>query len=625
VPISNAFAKAQGREKLAEELKRLDAVRVLMVLDTYETDAEKQQEEFDNLRDNCRFFHDRGFEVGAWLWAFSMPGEHPYAYMVDLDGKPIHNGDFIPPQVCPSDENFLAFAGSYIERLVACGIDLVLFDDDLRYGDYGLRTIGCLCPNHVRAVNAALGTSFTREELAARIQTGGKNQVRDAFLAANGRAFCNFAKAMRTSADRVNPSVRMGYCCCMSAWDLDGTTPRELAYAFAGKTRPFVRLSGAPYWNPDVANAVEYTRMESEWTRDGNIELLCEGDTYPRPRTRCPAVHLEAYDTALRAAGVTDGIMKYALDYFSLADYETGYREFHERNKPLYEKIAQHFDGKRNVGVRVYEVMKKYADVEYTDPPFQAEVLDWLTRPESTRVLSYCGIPTVYGGEGVCTVAIGENARYVTADDMKRGLITDAAGAKILTARGFDVGVVSFSGQTYEAVFERFVQDDNRIYAEGVPVYGIALNPGAEILSVADVDDGNGNVPMSYRYENADGLKCLVWNFRCNFERTNVLCHYARGQQIVQAVAWFGSKLPAYAYGNPGLYLQVKTDGITVTVGVWNCSTDPALRPVIALDRTYASITFFAGNGTLNGNLVRLDEIPAYGFVGFDLQPEIDK
>jgi hypothetical protein len=57
---------------------------------------------------------------------------------------------------------------------------------------------------------------------------------------------------------------------------------------------------------------------------DKNIEVLSEGDVYPRPRHKIPANYLEIFDTALRAADCTNGIHKYMLDYTSNAgNYET--------------------------------------------------------------------------------------------------------------------------------------------------------------------------------------------------------------------------------------------------------------------------------------------------------------
>ena len=618
VPIYNAYIKEQGREELANELEKLDAKRVFIALDSYKLFQNKRQKELDDLKDNCKFFKEKGYEVGAWLWSFTMQENHPFTYMVDWDGVPLHNGGNISPQVCPTDKSFLNFAGDYIENLAKCGVDIILFDDDLRYGDLGYKTPGCLCKNHVAAINEILGKSYKRKEIAELLGNGGNIEVRNAYLKANGNAFKGFARAMRDAVDKVDPDIRIGFCCCMSAWDIDGTNAAELARIFAGKNRPLVRLSGAPYWSANIAKAVEYTRMESVWTRDGDIEILGEGDVFPRPRTRCPAVYLEAYDTALRASGVTDGILKYALDYFSNPNYETGYREFHERNRYLYSEISKYFSGKSSVGVRIYESMKKFADMNYSVPPLQSERCDYLSRSVAGAAFSYCSIPTVYEGSGVCSVAFGENARSIPVDLIKNGLITDAVGAKILMSRGIDVGIKELNGKNHPADTELFLENNNRIYAEGITVYEISLMPKAEILSYTETEDGN--IPMSFRYQNANGFKFLVFNFGQLNDQTNVLRHYARSKQIVDSVSWFGRKLPAYSYKNPGLYLQCKSDSKSMTVGAWNCCADPALHPVIELDRSYKSIVFFSGNGHIEENRVYLDEMPAYGFTGFEVR-----
>ena len=80
--------------------------------------------------------------------------------------------------------------------------------------------------------------------------------------------------------------------------------------------------------------------MESAWCDDENIEIMSEGDVYPRPRHRCPSSYLEGFDTAIRAAEATTGILKYTLSYTSAPEYENGYVDAHVRNKPIYNKAA---------------------------------------------------------------------------------------------------------------------------------------------------------------------------------------------------------------------------------------------------------------------------------------------
>ena len=61
------------------------------------------------------------------------------------------------------------------------------------------------------------------------------------------------------------------------------------------------------------------------WHDFYEIELVTEGDTYPRPRLWVSSSILEGYDMILRADGYTHTILKYMLDYNSSPSYETGY------------------------------------------------------------------------------------------------------------------------------------------------------------------------------------------------------------------------------------------------------------------------------------------------------------
>ena len=70
VPVMNCNVNRNNRERLLEELKRFDTERVFLALDKYELDETKQKKVFADLTDNCRFFKEKGFEVGAWIWTF---------------------------------------------------------------------------------------------------------------------------------------------------------------------------------------------------------------------------------------------------------------------------------------------------------------------------------------------------------------------------------------------------------------------------------------------------------------------------------------------------------------------------------------------------------------------------
>ena len=618
VPVDNGNLKRNNRVRTLEELRKFDAERVFLALDRYELDIDRRRYAMAELEDNCRFFKENGFEVGAWIWTFWIKENKTFTNMRSI------NGTEIKETMCPKDGIFVRFAADYIKDIAKTGVDIIQFDDDFRYG-FLSDSPACLCDLHIKEINRITGEESTREELAKYIVSGEKNKYRDAYLKANGDAFRNFAVEIRKAVDEVNPNIRIGACSCMTSWDIDGTNAAELAKILAGNTQPFVRLIGAPYWavsqswGNSLQDVVELERMESSWTREDNIEIFAEGDAYPRPRTCCPASYLEGFDTAIRASGCTDGILKYGIDYISNADYETGYAKFHERNRGTYAKIDEMFGDKTCCGVRVYESMNKLSDMVMPTAVNSSVNIENLFFSKAARTLAYNTIPTVYEGAGVCGIVFDENARNMPLEALKNGLIIDVAAAEILAARGIDVGIDSLGEVLMSGESEHFTDNNNHILTDGIPINDIKLKPNAEVLS--DTKTSAGVIPMSYRYENSDGNRFLVLNVNTRSDNSNVLKHYARSRQYAENIPWLsGNKLPAYVYGNPALYIIAKKNENSMAVGLWNFFADTAIDPVVELDSEYSGIEFLNTNGKLDGNKVYLNDIPPFGFAGFEVK-----
>lgn len=616
VPIKIAPTNRFGLDKSVLELEKLDTKRVIIALGFYELDPEKKAASLQDLKDICKELHDRGFEVGAWVWTFMFQGSHPYSTMVSITGDPISS------YVCPTDEAFSDFVAEYIHDIAATGVDLIQFDDDFRYGFLGPNGPGCLCENHMKMICNILGEEVSRETVCEHILNGGPNKYRDAYLQANADAFRAFATKMRAAVDRADPTVRLGACSCMTAWDIDGIMAMELSRILAGNTKPFIRLIGAPYWavkrnwGNELQDCIDMDRMEAAWIRgvDPEIEIIAEGDSFPRPRTTCPASYLENFDMAIRAAGCCDGILKYGIDYFSNMDYETGYTKFHLRNKDNYAGIHKHFDGKKEAGVRVYTYTKKLEKAVF-DAPIKIEHMIF---PQAARILSYNTIPIKFAGEGMCGAVFGEDARQLPLEEIGKGMIIDLAAAKILSERGVDVGVTEFGGMVKAGRLERYINPEDFILTRDISVCKVALKEGVEVLS--DTETKDGVCPTSFRYENGSGQRFLVFNCLPNVGSNNILKHYARSRQIEENIHWIsGKKLPAYCYGNPAMYTIVKEGDGQVAVGLWNLHADIAIDPVVELDGNYSSAEFIGCTGKLDGNKILLSDIPAFGFAGFNL------
>lgn len=603
-----------GADQFISELKKIGADIVFLALDCYEMDESKQAKVFNSLKVNVPILQKAGFTVGVWVWTYMIRDKNDFTHITSPSGK------VSKLQVCPSDERFRDFAYTYMQNIAKSNPDMIMFDDDFRYGylDCGL---GCTCENHRKYMAEILGEEVPTENLSKLIFGGGKNKYRSAYLKANGYFMREFARSSRRAVDSINPSIRLGLCSCMTTWDFDGVSTAELAHILAGDTKPFCRLIGAPYWsdkrsffNCRLQDVIELERMESSWC-DDEIELFAEGDCYPRPRFTCPANVLDGYDMALRASGAVDGIHKYTLDYSADVNYERGYNAKHLKNQPIYRKIDEHFSDKSPVGVRVYEKMTKFEDMDVIDKFDGKDDVQTTFFSPSAQLLAAQTIPTIYEGLGVVGIAFGENAKYLSNGAKENGLILDITSAKILTKLGVDVGLESV-GEKRSASQEYLPSDNRYIGLFGCQFYDIAVNKDAKVLSY--FISGEQKSVGTYSYENAQGQKFLVFAFDGFEASEHAIKQYARGTLIENWIKSIGKTLPVSMLGNPDCYMLCKeNENKEKAVWIGNFFADECLNTTVILDREYTQIEFINCTGKLNGNIVEIDYIAPYASLGF--------
>lgn len=625
VPLISRSAERMGLEAHLKELERLNASRVMLSINRYFLSEEEKTCELAALKRNVAFFKSHGYEVCAWLWTFMLPDPNTYTHMRGVSGA--ESKDFI----CPSDPDFRRMAGSYLADVAACGVDMILFDDDFRYGTlpHGL---GCVCKNHIAYMEEELGETIDTQKLCALLLSGSSNRYRAAWQRSKRHFFEVFAKEMRASVDKVNPKVRIGVCACITTWDMDGIDAASIARLLAGGTKPFLRLIGAPYWAEKrgwgchMQDIIELERMENSWCT-GEMEIVSEGDVYPRPRTACPASYLELFDTALRADGHMSGILKYGIDYNSRPGYESGYIESHEKHRAVYASLAEHFDGKVPCGVRVYERMEKFEDMRIPRVYENRGEVENIFFSRAARLVSSNSLPTVYEGTGVCGVAFAENVTMVPREAYQKGLILDLRAAQILTEQGIDVGLLSV-GESYHAAYEYFDTEADETYAD-LTANEITVSDKAEIFShfMTQTSDAleNHRTIGSYYYRNAEGEQffVLAWEaYEQAYTYENVFRSYYRSHSLYKACARFGAAVPAYSYGHPELYILTKREETTgaLAVGLWNCFADEIVRPVVELDAEYRAFEGVECTGTLDGKRVTLSSIPPFSCAFFTVK-----
>lgn len=637
VPVH--FNKRLKKEESLEYLKKCGASRVFIGIGTLSVDDRDFDEMIERLPEFVAFYKENGLEVGAWLWTFWRKGikdsEKEQLLRANRAGKlniiqndEYQNGDTsLQGFCCPESELFLEYAAKQLEAIARCGFDIIMFDDDFGYGIMG--NIGCYCDKHMKLASERLGREYTREELFEAIYSPKPSEVRTKWHRLMGESLENFSRRCRGAVDRVNPDIRLALCCCWSVCDTDGTDPVTIAKLLAGNTKPIIRMIGAPYWDNKhswgncLQHTIELERMEFEWYGGKGIETMTEGDVFPRPRHRTPAALLEGFDTALRTAGVGDGILKYMLDYTSSPSYETGYIDKHLKNADAYKKIEEIFGDKKPVGIRVFETAKKFDESDFSgiESPRHFASDQFFSR--AARMLADNTVPTVYSGDMPVGIVFGENARYITHEDISRGLILDIRAAKILKERGFDVGIESI-GEKYTPAFLYYPEQDEYVQSTYGPTSAYRIIPKASAktvtYSISTLDDDDF-APDTIFYENAEGTRFLVYGFDAAFTEETRWRSYANQKLIYSAAEWIGGEpLPVKCAGNPDLYVLCKKSDTGMSIGLWNFSIDEIDEPKLVLDRAYDNAEFFNCAGEVNGEEIKLSPIPPYAFAFIDLK-----
>lgn len=572
-------------------------------------------------------FKSEGFEVGVWMDAFGHGGVLAHSTASDYvasftrirgsDGREAQEG------FCPLDENFRSCFVNAVQTIARMNPDIIMFDDDFRINIRQYH-MGCLCDAHMKLLRERLSEDVRYEDMERLAFTGGENKYRSAWMKLMGETLLDFAHLLRRAVDEINDKIRMGACAVYTTWDFDGIDMIALSKALAGKTRPFIRTIGAPYHGSRIQYAIEHTRMQAAWCDGEDIELFAEGDVYPRPRYAVPARYLEIFDLALIASGAVDGILKYMLDYNRPYHYENGYMERHLRNADLREALADMFKGKKHVGLRIFEQMHKIEKYEFPAEYEQGIATKaWNTYfSVAEKLASENAIPTVYKrSEEYPTIVFGENARYIEVSDMKNGLIVDAVAAKILSARGFDTGLLSCESAV--ASGESFCFDHDEIRGiSGIASQKCSISDRAIVDSIFKPMDS----PASYFYENKNAQRFFVLcmdAYNSDKNNFNYFNNYYRQEQMLRAIDWLcGRSLPAVIKKQPYLYMQAakNEEGSALSIALFNMNVDEIIAPIIALDKAYTSVKCVGCEAVLEEKTLRLkgDVLP-YGMAAFEL------
>ena len=181
---------------------------------------------------------------------------------------------------CPDDPGFAAYITKVFTLIAQSHPAFILTDDDVRGYSHKAE---CFCARHVARFNARRGTSYTADELRARLASARQDDPDYvAFFAMQREMVEGVLKRARAAIDAVDPTIPGGIC--VAGEEHFFCAPLARAMAAKGQT-PVMRAATASYMERMTAAAVPWnvSRMLgfAEYYRGWGIDILCESDTFP--------------------------------------------------------------------------------------------------------------------------------------------------------------------------------------------------------------------------------------------------------------------------------------------------------------------------------------------------------
>ena len=622
VPFITGQLKERNKQALLKKLKQFNADEVFLAWCDIDFTENQFKERLASLKNEEKFLTENGYTVAVWLPTLGVAaGKYPdrHQWRVDINGLNVK-------VQCPLCENFVNDYCKTISGLAKAGFKRIILDDDFRI-HLAYHKAFCFCDEHLKLYGKYLGKTVTREEMKQKLYEENDLEYRRAWMAGCQASLESYARAIRNAANEVDENIEIVLCAGPAHFGADGTNAYKLADILRGKNqRKEFRLIGAPYWHSHgyVTNpieAFEFARQQAIDAKKKGYHTIGEGDPHHRPRYVTSASELEFFHTIMLADGNCDRLMKYGLDYYSTFDYENGYADFSERNKPIYAEIEKIFRDKNCTGFYVYEPFDTVEKAKkLPDKP------DIFKLTSGVRKFAVdLSLPTCSQAGGV-NIIFGEHANNVDFSILKNGNVIDMPSAIYLSEQGIDVGFDSVNKITTPSGWfsEYYLEQDDvaRVFDSLSEYCDFKLKENAKVLSFFKINDKD--IIGSYSYENKDGQRFLVLNFDCEKQMNSkgLIRSYYRQQQVVGLYEWLnGKKLDAYSLKNPDLYIMTKKNENSLAIGLWNNFADAILEPVVELGEQYSSARFVNCKGQLVGDKVVLNNpLGAYSFCFIELK-----
>jgi len=491
-------------------------------------------------------------EVGWWCTTTIRIGKGKFQSIVRA------NGTFAEEACCPLDSEYRNTFSEYVSSVVEIARPfMVNFEDDYHLSG------GCYCPLHLTEFAKKEGKNYTREELQAIFQdnTPESYRILKSWGELSRDSLAGLAASVRKKVDAIAPDTRL--CLCQSgASEREGNFTEAVAKAFAGKTRPMVRVYGSSYFSDDPLNlpGAIFNPLYQRQHLPDDFELIHESDSFPHTRFFMSSSKLKSFMTAAFVYGL-DGTLFYTTQYLERPLEEEGYSEMYLKESARFSALK---DAAHECIVEGCEIFRKPA-----------------TSSNWVNIMGRHGIPYTSSGGKVKLVSgnIVEQMNDAEIRELLSGSVfLDGYAALLLFRKGYgDLTGAEISSREdtllppfYEGICkpENFPAIQNRLmynYAWAFNkenkdcFYEIKALNGAEILSQFLNSRNEPFYPAMIRYENKLGGRVAVMSYNLNDNYINTrsisMFNYSKKELMRQTIEWLGKEpLPVFVKNIPNVF-----------------------------------------------------------------------
>lgn len=540
-----------------------------------------------------RYLSKTDIQIGWWCAPSIRIGHGPYQPITGIDGS---TPDMAP---CPLDKDFCEFFSSNIAEVVSIAHPfMVQIEDDFNLSNQGPVKFGCFCPLHLQEFSERQNRYYSREDLMNIFSETNSESIRlrREWAKLSRDSLARLALSVSEKVRKADADVRICLCQVGSA-SFDGEFTESVARAFAGHTRPMVRINSSVYGSDDSAQPLPglfFTMIHYSQHLPDDIELIHEADTYPHTRFYMSALQLKSLMTIAFASGFNTSLF-YTTQYLDNPLEENGYNLMFLKENKRFGVLKQTIKNCTIGGCEISFDPEEHFVVPYNR---QSKNRPYARRNPWIDVIGSFGIPQTTKDGKVKMIA--GNATEIKSDEEIKNILSgsvflDGQAAFNLSKRGFGnlIGAEVLKGAGANFCYEGVRKDVNFIDVKGDLMYNLIFAPSgseggafyqllpsvrAEVLTDFLDPEEKPAMPGMVRFENDLGGRVAITAFDLARNHSSAIFNYKKKEIIRQTIEWLGKEqLPVFVKYLPNVYClfnrsRDKDFGVVVLV---NLCSDP--------------------------------------------------